>query len=201
MQRGLLPDELLCDSLAKGELFCLVAQGALRATTALEDGRAVFIRDLLPGDSVGDPALIDAETPETGTTPVIVAAVTPARILLAPAEFLRFYVANQAAFWLEESRYLNYCATRLTGRLVDLSAPSLSQRIAQFLCSSAQPRPDGSAEVKVSHEELGRAVRAHRCSVTRALQDLGACGVVELGRRSIVVRNLDELRLAARTLE
>lgn len=200
MHRSLLPDELLCNALVPGEAFCLVVQGVLRATILQEDGQMVVMRDLVRGDSIGDAALLEDGGALEVRSPTVV-AVTPARVLIAPGEFVRFYVANQAAFWLEESRYLNYCVSKMAGRLLDLSAPSLPQRLAQFLCNSAQERPDGRYEVKVSHEELGRAVRAHRCSVTRTLQDLAECGVISLGRRIIVIEAIEQLRLAARTLD
>lgn len=193
LQRTLTPDEVLIREGDVVKFLCLIVYGKLRATASSEDGRETLIRDFEPGDSLGDRRLLDAG-PAAHRWNSTVRAVSNTTILLAPVEFIRFYVADSSTFWLEESRYLCHCGSKLRGRLLELAAPSLTQRLAQFLCGMAEANGDSGYVVNLSHEELSRAVRAHRCSVTRALQELSALSLITLGRRRILFDDLDNLR-------
>ncbi len=81
---------------------------------------------------------------------------------------------------------LQYLArtVRLLSDHVESSALPALQRVARWLL--AQPGP-GNGSIKATHEGIGQAVGLSRVTVSRALGELSARGLVELGYRSVSV--------------
>jgi CRP/FNR family transcriptional regulator, cyclic AMP receptor protein len=80
-------------------------------------------------------------------------------------------------------------------RLMTLAYQGVTARLAATLLRRSDA---GSREIHgLTHQDLADWVGASRESVTRALDELHAAGIIELGRRQIRILNQDRLRALA----
>ncbi len=70
---------------------------------------------------------------------------------------------------------------------------SLTQRICQYLVSSALQDPDGESIVRISSEDLAERMAVTQRSVNRILQKLRESGYIEIDKRKIIVNNREAL--------
>lgn len=166
---------------AASSLGLLVLDGLLTRTTHLL-GRTSM--QLLGAEDLVRPWDDDASI---GSVPRTVgwAVHEPARVAVLDRGF-----AERVAPWPEIGAALIARALRQTSRvdahLAILENPSVEQRTLLFLWHLAdrwgRVGPEGvQVPVRVTHETLGRLVRAQRPSVTRAVNQLAASGALSRG--------------------
>jgi CRP/FNR family cyclic AMP-dependent transcriptional regulator len=127
---------------------------------------------------IGDSAEL-SETPRALT----VRAVSPARLLHLPSGAIRALLAEHPQHWHEFYRLSSRNASTATVLLAEALALTVRARVCRRLLTFA----DGSREVSVTQEDLGRLVGAPRTTLRRCLTDLAQRGAVELRYRRIVV--------------
>ncbi len=182
---------LLATGSASSEVYVIQA-GRLRVTIFSSDGREVIIRDLEAGQMFGDLAAVDG-----GRRSASVVALDDCRLLLVPeAEFRAAVLADQArATWF--AGHLVAQVRLLTERLIELSTLNVRSRLhCQLLrLSLFSGVVDNGAEIDPapSHEELADMIGSHREAVTRELSYLATTGVLESGRRRLVIRDVAAL--------
>jgi CRP-like cAMP-binding protein len=93
-------------------------------------------------------------------------------------------------------------AVRYGRQLVDSALVGSGQRLATMLVDLAARHGRDTADgveiaIALSQDEIAGMIGASRDSVTRALASMRSRGLVETGRRSIIVRDLDALRADA----
>jgi CRP/FNR family transcriptional regulator, cyclic AMP receptor protein len=185
--------ELIRRSPRPHDRLWLVLKGALRLRVGLQDGSAFDFAVLGEGSYFGIEALFTegirtlSEAYAIGRTDL--AYVTYGR--------LRAELAGDRALQ-SHLHLLNF--TRLRAALMnyrDAVALSLPQRIARRLLSQALPSgmTDGSVdvEVRIPQGDLAAMLGASRSKVSGKLQELQKKGLVRLGYRCVVLRDMARL--------
>lgn len=189
-QVGLLLDRSKMIDLAAGEHVhggetdclgvLLVLSGVLRTYLLSEDGKEATIYRLRRGDSclLSASCIIDAINFE-----VHIDAEEETRVILIPTD--AFSALSEANIYVE-----NYQYKKITERFGDVISAmermlfmSLEQRIAAFLIDELSQ--NGSSEVRLTHEQIARAIGSAREAVSRILKQMSASGSIELFRGGV----------------
>jgi CRP/FNR family transcriptional regulator, cyclic AMP receptor protein len=173
-----------------------VRSGRLKIVRTSDDGRDVLVAVRGPGELVGElNALAGSHEPRAASVVALDDVVVQS---IPAAEFLRFVERNPTvSFGL-----LRQLAARLreaTARQTEAAGYDVLHRVARTLADEAERHGrevEGGTAVSdgLSQTDLAGLVAASTKSVGRALSVLKARGLVETGRRSILVRDLDGLR-------
>ncbi len=170
----------------------VILTGRLRVTIFSADGREVIIRDLSAGQMFGDLAAVDG-----GRRSASVVALDECRLLLVPDVAFRaatFAEADRAAWF---AGHLAAQIRMLTERLIELTTLNVRSRLhCQLLRLCVIAGVIGNQALidpAPSHEELADMIGTHREAITRELSYLATTGILEAGRRRLVVRDVAEL--------
>lgn len=177
----------------------VLLSGWVRVSTIVEDGREVLFGLRGPGEVLGDLAAVTGR-PRTAS----VRAIEPCTVFqLTGAQFLAALRARPeiaiATIRTVAARLRNAESAR-----VDSAAFDVSRRVAVLLVRLTEERgrrvPEGVLiEAALSQTDLAAQVGAARRTVARALHMLRERGIVETGRRRILVRQPRVLRAFARS--
>jgi CRP/FNR family cyclic AMP-dependent transcriptional regulator len=177
----------------------VLVSGWVRVSTIVEDGREVLFGLRGPGEVLGDLAAVTG-LPRTASVraiePCIVFQLTGAQfidVLRVRPEIALATIKTVAA------RLRNAESAR-----VDSAAFDVSRRVAVHLVRLAEEHgrviPEGVViEASLSQADIAAQVGAARRTVARALGVLRERGIVETGRRRILIRRMRVLRAFARS--
>lgn len=177
----------------------VLVSGWVRISTIVEDGREVLFGLRGPGEVLGELAAING-WPRT----VSCRAIEPCHVVQLTGD--RFLAALQARPEIAIAT-IKTVAVRLRAAeaaRVDSAAYDVSRRVAVHLVRLADEHgrtvADGILiEAGFSQEDMAGQVGAARRTVARALAVLRERGVVETGRRRILIRRMRVLRALARS--
>ena len=167
-----------------GLLFLL--SGQLQVIDVTEDGRAIGLRMLGPGDFFGEIAVINGSTRSASvvaTSEVLVA------FLPAPTALHLFShcpsVANQML------RHLAQKIQRDSEFRSILSINNATRRIYTFLVLLRQKNPDNPNVVEnlPTHQDIANMINTSRETVTRALLTLTQQGIVQKEANRLIIRD------------
>lgn len=172
---------------------CFVVDGVARVVLHTPEGRAIAFRELHPGDVFGELAAIDNH-PRSAS----VEAVTPCTLAVMEAGAFISFLADEPAIAHAIMRHLTAQIRRLTSRVYELSALSVTARIRAHLLRLALQAPadkDGTRVVSPPrHEELAGRLATHREAVSREVKFLVENGIVEKGTKgTLIVKDIDAL--------
>lgn len=170
-----------------GHVYVIVA-GTVKVSLPDENGREVVVAIERGGDAFGELALFD-DSPRSAT---VTALADTEVLLLARKDFLDVLHNNAEAM----SRMLGLLAQmvrRSSSRVEDLVFLDLPGRVAKCLLDLSEVAGE-RREIELTQEDLASFVGATRVSVNRVLADLERRGVVEVGRRHIVVLDPERLQ-------
>jgi CRP/FNR family cyclic AMP-dependent transcriptional regulator len=175
----------------------VLVSGWVRVSTIVEDGREVLFGLRGPGEVLGDLAAVTGR-PRSAS----VRAIEPCIVFqLTGAEFVDvLHTRPEIAI-----ATIKTVAARLRAAesaRVDAAAFDVSRRVAVVLVRLAEEHgrrvPEGVL-IEGSQEDIGAQIGAARRTVARALRVLREKGIVETGRRRILIRQLRVLRAFARS--
>ena len=171
-----------------------VVGGALRLGTALRDGREFTLELIGTGQWFGDIALVDERPPDVD----LIAHVPSTLLVLSKTDLLRLLGAsnqlNAALFRLNCQRL-----RRMLRRFEEMQMMGVAQRLARqqqrLLRQFGRPQaPRARIALELSQGDLAAMVGGSRKRVNRALRQMHAEGIVQLGQPQPWV--LSEARLA-----
>jgi CRP/FNR family transcriptional regulator len=174
------------------EHYVLLLEGSVRVQVIGESGREALLYRVLPGQScvlttccilAGDDYPAEGFTESSVRALVVTKPAFDAALESAPA-FRRFVFANLGA------RIADVIA-----RIEEVAFRPIERRLAAFLLS----RADDGGTIRVTHQEIAVELGTAREVVSRHLKRLESSGLVELGRSTVQVRKLKELRHVADT--
>ncbi|TKK89894.1 Crp/Fnr family transcriptional regulator [Herbidospora galbida] len=174
----------------------LVLSGKVKISAASESGTDVVLAVRGPGAVVGEMASIDGE-PRSAT----VTAVEPVEGLA---------IRDFAGFLRENGRVAVLIMRTVTERLRDAdrkrieygvldTAVRVANRLVELAERYGEQVPGGvSLELPLSQDELASWVGSSREAVNKALRGLRDRGLIETGRRRVLINDMDGLRRRAR---
>jgi CRP-like cAMP-binding protein len=176
----------------------IVQEGRLRVSALSSDGRELVLAFRGPGAILGELAALDH-----GRCSATVSAVDDVQtIVLTAAEFHAFLHARPGAA-IALLRLLGQRLRDADRKRVEFAALDtigrVAARIVELSDRFGQLQPDGSMTITLtlSQEELATWVGSSREATVKALAQLRGLGLVETGRRRILVYDLSTLRRRA----
>lgn len=175
---------------ARPERFYYLVSGSVRSFISTGGGEERVLAVHRSGDLMGEASFFDG-------CPRVTSAMALEDSLILPIDRAQLDAAFQRhpELALPMLQYLARTVRSLSGHVEAASLPA-RQRVARWLLAQA-PGEDGA--LRATHEAIGQAVGLSRVSVSRALGELSALGLAELGYRS--VRVLDRPGLEALAFE
>jgi CRP/FNR family transcriptional regulator, cyclic AMP receptor protein len=181
----------VCNKEDPSDGLYLLFSGRLQAIDIAEDGREIGLNLFRPGAFFGELGVIDG-LPRSAH----IIAVEPATVGLVPQVaardlFYRFPGAAEAMM-----RHLAALVRSLSSYRTLLAIPNAFQRVYVLLHQLMQPMPGGLMVLQnmPKQQEIAIMVNTSRETVSRAVTQLIAQGVIEKDYRRIIVRRPDRLK-------
>lgn len=173
------------------DFLVLVVSGRVKIVTSSEDGTEALLSVRGPGDLVGEFAAIDG-APRLATA----IALEPLEVVALTADEFGAFLARFPTAALELVRALVDRLRESDRRRMEFGAHDVTGRLA-WLLAELGDRPaaaDAPGVVELSQQELAGLIGASRESVARSLAVLRRRGLVETGRRAVIVLDRAALR-------
>ncbi|MFE6871496.1 Crp/Fnr family transcriptional regulator [Kitasatospora sp. NPDC057692] len=196
-RRVYAPGEALMIEGQPGDRAALLLTGCVKVVAATEDGGEALLAVRLPGELLGELAVLDGE-PRSAS--VLAVRTSTTREIGGPA-FLEF-LADRPAAALAVQRSVTRKLRSATRHRVDAGHGTGLARLARtlhtLLGSYGTPVEDGlRIDVPLSHADLAALARLSPASVERSLRTLRGQGAVRTSYRELVVLDRPLLARAA----
>jgi CRP-like cAMP-binding protein len=173
-----------------GLLFLL--SGQLQVVDITEDGRAIGLRMLAPGDFFGEIALINESTRSAS-----VVATSDVLVAVLPAATALHLFSHSPSVAKQMLKHLAQKIQRDSEFRAVLSINNTARRIYTYL-SLLQKTPDGGSQAVVenlpTHQDIANMINTSRETVTRALLTLVQLGVVQKEANRLVILDPEALQ-------
>jgi CRP-like cAMP-binding protein len=173
------------------EALFLLKRGRVQIVRETADGKRLVTAILGPQTFLGEMGLVGQRFPRDSTAE----ALDDALVCVLSRRDLERLILEHPQVGL---RFLEQISARLydTEALVEAFAfKPVAARLAGALLRLAGV--DQAAPIEVSHQELADMVGTHRETITSTLDAFRAQGLVELGRRSVCLRDVERLEVMA----
>jgi len=174
-----------------GLLFLLAGQ--LQVIDITEDGRAIGLRMLAPGDFFGEIALINNTTRSAS-----VVAMTDVLVAFLPAPVAMKLFSHSPSVARQMLRHLAQKIQRDSEFRALLSINNTTKRIYNFIVLMQRRNPDGTVvENLPTHQDIANMINTSRETVTRALLTLAQQGIVQKEPHRLLIKNPEALQKLA----
>lgn len=178
-----------------GDSLMFLLSGQLQVIDITEDGRAIGLRMLAPGDFFGEIAVINQAKRSAS-----VVAVTPVLIALLPRTVALHLFSHSPSVANHMLRHLAEKIQRDSEFRALLSIHNTSKRIYTFLELSKQTTPgtqDTTVENLPTHQDIANMINTSRETVTRAILALVQQGIVKKDSNRLIITNPEALHKLA----
>ena len=176
-----------------GDACYIVRSGGLRVTREHQDGRAIALATLGPGDIFGELAMIDG-----GTRSASVETLTESQLLAVPASAMRRVIADHgdiaAKLIIAITRRLRETNERVARQSFQTVPSRVAGVLAQLIAEESIPADRDGITVRMTQADLAQLAGTSRESVSRFLATLERAGVVAVGRGGVTVLEPRRLR-------
>lgn len=193
--RHLARRDVVCRKDAPADGFYLLFSGQLQVLDIAEDGRETGLNLLKPGAFFGELSVIDDRSRSAHI--VAIEQSTVGIVPQADARRLFYHIPEAAEAMM---RHLTAMVRSLTEYRVLLAMPNAVQRVFALLNQLGHPMPGGLVVIQnlPKQHEVAIMVNTSRETVSRAIAQLVAQGVLEKDYRRLIVRRPDRLAELAR---
>ena len=182
--------EIVLQKGGKGDSLLFLLAGQLQVVDVTEDGRAIGLRMLAPGDFFGEIAVINGSTRSAS-----VLALTEVLVGFLPSATALHMFSHSPSVANLMLRHLADKIQRDSEFRALLSIHNTSRRIYNFLMLFRQHAP-GNLDVidnLPTHQDIANMINTSRETVTRAILSLVQQGIVEKDTHRLIIRNAVEL--------
>ena len=182
------------DKGSPGQSLMAVLRGSIKISSLSSDGKEVVFRIINTGEIFGEIAALDGEERSADA-----AAITDCELLVFNrGDFLRM-LENRADLCMILLRILCRRLRQTTEQVEDVMFRHLESRLAKALLQLARRvglhgLQSKGVELHVSQRELGNMAGGSRESVNKFLQNWHRQGLIDLGKASILIKDIDALR-------
>jgi len=175
------------------EAFFVLLHGRLKVVKATPHGQQMIIRFVNPGDIYGiAKALRREDYPATAT------AVVDSVTLVWPAQIWDEFMSSHPTFAVNVMQMMGERLQEAHARIKELSTEEVEHRVAhtvlRLVAQSGRKTDEGVlVDFPVTQQELAEASGTTLHSVSRILGTWESAGLVTVGRRRIVVRDVEAL--------
>ena len=171
----------------------LLASGRAKISTFTPDGRQGILAFIEPGELFGELAVFDsAERGECAE------AMENSTVVMIPGDEVMRLMEEHAEFCLGVTKLIGLRRRRIERRLKYLLFRSSRDRLVHLLLELTEDygslSPAGILiDLKLSHQDLANVIGSTRETVTIVLGELQSEGVLKVGRRKLLVTNVERL--------
>ncbi len=176
---------------AAGDSLLFLLTGALQVIDITEDGRAIGLRMLQPGDFFGEIAVINGTMRSAS-----VVAVTPVLVALLPRQTALHLFAHSPPVANQMLRFLADKVQRDSEFRALLSIHNTARRIYTFI-NLLKETKEGDVQVVENlptHQDIANMINTSRETVTRTLVALAQQGIVQKGTHKLIIVKPDVLQ-------
>jgi len=176
---------------APGDSLLFLLTGSLQVVDVTEDGRAIGLRLLQPGDFFGEIAVINGSMRSAS-----VVALTSVLVALLPRATALYLFSHSPSVANQMLRFLAEKVQRDSEFRALLSIHNTSRRIYTFL-NLLKEQKDGNLQVVENlptHQDIANMINTSRETVTRALLTLAQQGIIVKGAHRIIIVKPDALQ-------
>jgi CRP-like cAMP-binding protein len=177
----------------------VLAEGRVKIGALTSDGKQTILAFIEPGELFGELEALDG-----GPREEFAEAAEKSTVVLMPAEALRRLIEADPTLALSVTKLIGLRRRRIERRLKSLLFRSNRQRLVSLLLELADQYGQPSDEppgirlgIKLSHQDMASVIGSTRETVTVVLGELQSEGLVNIGRRKIVLSDLSMLEKAA----
>ena len=181
--------EVVLQKGASGDSLLFLLSGQLQVIDITEDGRAIGLRMLSPGDFFGEIAVINGSMRSAS-----VVALSPVLVALLPRATALHLFSHSPSVANQMLRFLAEKVQRDSEFRALLSIHNTSKRIYTFLILLKEKK----AELEVienlpTHQDIANMINTSRETVTRTLLTLVQQGIIEKGAHRLIIIDPDAL--------
>ncbi|MFS2137719.1 Crp/Fnr family transcriptional regulator [Duganella sp. Dugasp56] len=180
---------------ATGDSLLFLLTGQLQVIDVTEDGRAIGLRMLAPGDFFGEIAVINGSMRSAS-----VVALTPVLVALLPRATALHLFSHSPSVANQMLRFLAEKVQRDSEFRALLSIHNTSKRIYTFLELLKEKKPGDEQEVVENlptHQDIANMINTSRETVTRTLLTLVQQGIIKKGTHRLIIVNPEALQKLA----
>lgn len=177
-----------------GDALLFLLSGQLQVIDITEDGRAIGLRILAPGDFFGEIAVINGSIRSAS-----VVALTPVLVALLPRATALHLFSHSPSVANQMLRFLAEKVQRDSQFRTLLSIHNTSKRIYSFIELLKEKAP-GDVEVVENlptHQDIANMINTSRETVTRALLVLTQQGIIQKSTHRLIIINPEALKKLA----
>jgi CRP-like cAMP-binding protein len=169
-----------------GDSLLFLLMGQLQVFDVTEDGRAIGLRVLSPGDFFGEIAVINGSTRSAS-----VVALAPVLVGFLPAKTALHLFAHSPSVAKQMLRHLAEKVQRDSEFRALLSIQNTSRRVYNYLALFRQKDAAGLEFIAnvPTHQEIAIMINTSRESVTRAILTLVQQEIVEKDQHRLIIRD------------
>ncbi|MBA5608612.1 Crp/Fnr family transcriptional regulator [Duganella sp. FT3S] len=181
---------------AAGDALLFLLSGQLQVIDVTEDGRAIGLRMLAPGDFFGEIAVINGSMRSAS-----VVALSPVLVALLPRATALHLFSHSPSVANQMLRFLAAKVQRDSEFRALLSIHNTSKRIYTFLELLKEKKDGAEEEVVVenlpTHQDIANMINTSRETVTRTLLTLAQQGIIKKGTHRLIIIKPDALQKLA----
>jgi CRP-like cAMP-binding protein len=191
--------EVVLQKGGSGDGLMFLLSGQAQVIDVTEEGRAVGLRMLAPGDFFGEIALINNSMRSAS-----VMALTDVLVAFLPAAAAMHLFSHSPSVANQMLRYLAEKIQRDSEFRALLSINNTAKRIYAYLMLVQRSKPspeDGPAVLEnlPTHQDIANMINTSRETVTRALLTLVQQGIIEKDGHNLIIRNPEALKKLVHT--
>lgn len=177
-----------------GDSLLFLLSGQLQVIDITEDGRAIGLRLLSPGDFFGEIAVINGSIRSAS-----VVALTPVLVALLPRNTALHLFSHSPSVAMQMLKFLAEKVQRDSQFRALLSIHNTAKRIYSFIDLIKEKGP-GDVEVvenMPTHQDIANMINTSRETVTRTLLTLAQQGIIKKGTHRLIIVNPEALKKLA----
>lgn len=169
---------------ANGDSLLFLLQGQLQVVDITEDGRAIGLRMLAPGDFFGEIAVINGTMRSAS-----VVALSPVLVALLPRATALHLFSHSPSVANHMLRFLAAKVQRDSEFRALLSIGNTAKRIYTFLELLKEKKEDNQEVVEnlPTHQDIANMINTSRETVTRTLLSLVQQGIIQKGTHRLII--------------
>lgn len=177
-----------------GDSLLFLLSGQLQVIDITEDGRAIGLRMLSPGDFFGEIAVINNSIRSAS-----VVALTPVLVALLPRATALHLFSHSPSVAMQMLRFLAEKVQRDSQFRALLSIHNSAKRIYSFIELLKQKAADNVEVVEnlPTHQDIANMINTSRETVTRTLLMLAQQGIIKKGTHKLIIVDPERLKQLA----
>jgi CRP-like cAMP-binding protein len=177
-----------------GMSLMAVLRGSIKISSLSNEGKEIVFAIFNAGEIFGEIAVLDGEERSADAT-----ALTDCELMVLNRRDFLHLLENRADLCMIFLRILCRRLRQTTEQVEDVMFRHLESRVAKALLQLAESVglhgvQSGSVELHVSQRELGNMAGGSRESVNKILQHWHRQGLIDLGKSSVLIRDIEALR-------